>query len=59
MHSWVSHLGSRSFTITSEVRDADRVLARAVVVLVCFDMETQRTTGMAEEQRARLERELL
>ena len=59
VHSWVSHLGSRSFTITSEVRDADRVLARAVVVLVCFDMETQRTTGMTEEQRARLERELL
>jgi len=58
VHSWVSHLGSRSFTISSEVRDADRVVARAVVVLVCFDLETQTTTGMSEQQRARLEREL-
>ena len=58
VHSWVSHLGSRSFTISSEVRDGDRLLARAVVVLVCFDPETQRTTSMAEHQRARLEREL-
>ena len=58
VHSWVSHLGSRSFTISSEVRDAGRVLARAVVVLVCFDPETQRTTAMAEHQRARLAREL-
>ncbi len=56
--SWVSHLGSRSFTIASEVRDGDLVVARAVVVLVCFDPETQRTTAMADEQRARLEREL-
>ncbi len=56
--SWVSHLGSRSFTISSEVRDGDLVVARAVVVLVCFDPDTQRTTEMAAEQRVRLEREL-
>ena len=58
VHSWVSHLGTRSFTISSEVRDGDDVLASAVVVLVCFDLETQGTTEMAEQQRARLEREL-
>jgi acyl-CoA thioester hydrolase len=58
VHSWVSHLGSRSFTISSEVRDGDVVAARAVVVLVCFDVETQGTTEMAPQQRARLEREL-
>ncbi len=58
VHSWVSHLGSRSFTVHSEVRDGDRLLARAVVVMVAFDMETQRTTAMAEQQRTRLEVEL-
>jgi acyl-CoA thioester hydrolase len=58
VHSWVSHLGTRSFTISSEVRDEDRVLACAAVVLVCFDLETQRTAEMAEQQRARLQREL-
>ena len=33
----------RSFTIRAEVLDDDRVLARAAVVMVIFDMETQRT----------------
>jgi acyl-CoA thioester hydrolase len=58
VHSWVGHLGSRSFTIRSEVRDGALVLASAAVVMVTFDLETQRTTEMAAEQRARLEREL-
>jgi acyl-CoA thioester hydrolase len=58
VHSWVAHVGSRSFTIRSEVRDGTRVLASAVVVMVTFDLETQSTTEMAEPQRARLAREL-
>jgi acyl-CoA thioester hydrolase len=58
VHSWVGHLGSRSFTIQSEVRDGALVLASAAVVMVTFDLETQRTTEMAAEQRARLEKEL-
>jgi acyl-CoA thioester hydrolase len=58
VHSWVGHLGRRSFTIQSEVRDGDAVLARAAVVMVTFDLETQRTTEMAEQQRVRLEKEL-
>jgi acyl-CoA thioester hydrolase len=58
VHSWVSHLGSRSFTIHSEVRDDEQVVARAAVVMVTFDLETQGTTEMAPEQRARLEQEL-
>jgi acyl-CoA thioester hydrolase len=56
--SWVAHLGSRSFTIRSEVRDGDRVLARAAVVMVTFDLESQGTAEMAPEQRASLEREV-
>jgi acyl-CoA thioester hydrolase len=58
VHSWVAHLGSRSFTIRSEVRDDDRVLASAAVVMVAFDMETQRPTDMTAPQRDRLENEL-
>ena len=58
VNSWVAHLGSRSFTIRSEVGDGERVLARAAVVMVTFDVETQGTTEMAAEQRASLEREL-
>jgi len=58
VHSWVAHLGSRSFTIRSEARDGEQVLASAAVVMVAFDLETQTTTEMAEQQRARLEREI-
>jgi len=58
VHSWVAHLGSRSFTIRSEVRDGERVLASAAVVMVTFDLESQSTTDMADHQRARLEQEL-
>ncbi len=58
VHSWVAHLGRRSFTIRSEVRDGESVLARAAVVMVTFDLETQAGVEMADAQRARLEREL-
>lgn len=57
-HTWLAHLGSRSFTIVSELRDGDRVLARGAVVMVTFDLETQGTRPMAEAQRSRLEQEL-
>lgn len=57
-HTWLAHLGSRSFTIVSDLRDGDRVLARGVVVMVTFDLKTQGTRPMSEQQRARLEQEL-
>jgi acyl-CoA thioester hydrolase len=56
--TWVAHVGTRSFTVCSEVRDGDQVLATAAVVMVTFDPETQRTAEMAEDQRARLEQAL-
>ncbi len=52
--SWVSHLGSRSFTIRSEMRDGERVVATATVVMVVFDPEAQTTAEMTPAQRARL-----
>jgi acyl-CoA thioester hydrolase len=56
--TWVAHVGTRSFTVGSEVRDGDQVLATAAVVMVTFDPETQRTAEMAEGERARLEQAL-
>lgn len=58
VHSWVSHLGNTSFTISSEIRDGVQPLARAAVVMVAFDLETQRPTEMAERQRDVLTREI-
>jgi acyl-CoA thioester hydrolase len=58
VHSWVGHLGTRSFTICAEVRDAETVMAEATVSMVTFDPQTQRSAEMAPSQRARLEAEL-
>ena len=58
VHSWIGHVGSRSFTIHSELRDGGETLATASVVMVTFDMETQRSADMAASQRERLEQEL-
>ena len=40
--SWISYVGSSSLTIESEICDGDRVLSRAQVVAVWFDLATQR-----------------
>lgn len=56
--SWVSHVGTKSFTITGEVRDSPAddaaVLARSDVVMVTFDKQTQQAAPMHDGQRARL-----
>ena len=39
----VAHVGTRSFTIESEIRDGDTLLSRARVVMVFFDPETGRS----------------
>ncbi len=47
--SWVSRVGDRSMTVESEIRDGERVLSRARVVMVFFDQET----AAAGERRRR------
>jgi acyl-CoA thioester hydrolase len=58
VHSWIGHVGTKSFTICAEVLDDDEVVAVATVVMVTFDKEAQRAAPMADAQRARLEEEL-
>lgn len=43
VHSRITHVGSKSFTIESEIRDGDTVLSRARVVMVFFDAVSQRS----------------
>lgn len=50
--SRVTHVGTRSFTVESEIRDGDTVLSRARVVLVCFDPVTGRSVDPGPEHRA-------
>lgn len=61
VHAWVAHVGAKSFTVRSEVRDAERgdaVVATGLVVLVGFDLGTQAPVAIGAQQRARLEAEL-
>lgn len=58
VHSWVSGMGTKSYTIVHEIRDGETVLARARVVMVTFDVETQRAAPMTEPQRAAFAAEL-
>jgi acyl-CoA thioester hydrolase len=61
VQAWVAHVGEKSFTVRSELRDPDAddaVLARGLVVLVGFDLDTQRPRPLTGQQRARLQAEL-
>lgn len=74
LHSWVSHLGSRAFTIAAEIRNPSRasgrrssrasgqrgedLLATTQSIAVAFDPESQRSTDLPETQRTRLAAEL-
>lgn len=53
----IAHVGRTSLVIDSEIADGDRQLARARVVLVFFDRETQRPTEppVAYQERLRAE----
>lgn len=52
--SWVSRVGTSSFDVDAEIRDGERLLSKAHSVLVCFDLETQRSRKLDDLERARL-----
>ena len=58
VHSWVSAVGTSSFVIESEIREADRLLSRARVVLVTFDEKTQKAAPAPPEYRELLQAQL-
>ncbi len=51
VHSRITHVGTKSFTIESEIRDGETLFARARVVLVFFDSLTQRSVRPPEDYR--------
>jgi acyl-CoA thioester hydrolase len=55
MRAWVSRVGGSSFTIGAELADGDRVLARSESVLVGFDLATQRSRRLDDDERVQLE----
>jgi acyl-CoA thioester hydrolase len=58
VHSWVSHVGTSSFVIESEIREGDRLFSRARVVLVTFDKVSQKAAPAPVAYRELLAAEL-
>ena len=58
VHCWVSHVGTSSFVIESEIREGDRLFSRARVVLVTFDRESQKAAPAPTAYRELLEAHL-
>ena len=54
VETWVTRVGSSSFALTAEIKDGDTVLSRAETVLVGFDLDTQRSRRLSDEERERL-----
>ncbi|MCW2769315.1 MAG: hypothetical protein JWR27_748 [Aeromicrobium sp.] len=51
----VGRVGGSSFTIAAELADGDQVLARSTTVLVGFDLATQRSRRLDDQERYELE----
>jgi acyl-CoA thioester hydrolase len=55
IESWVSRLGTSSFTLEAEISDGESVLSRACTVLVSFDLGTQRSRRLTTLERESLQ----
>jgi acyl-CoA thioester hydrolase len=52
VRSWVTRLGTRSFTVRQELVQDEQVAIRADVVLVLFDFATDASRPMTDAERA-------
>lgn len=59
VRSWISRVGRRSFQLGGEVHGPDGVCARARIVLVTFDLESEGSAQMPDGMRRGLEEALL
>jgi acyl-CoA thioester hydrolase len=55
VRSWVTHVGTSSFRIASEIGDGEQVLSRAQATMVTFDRTRQGARPLTDEERGRLE----
>ncbi|MGK5630835.1 acyl-CoA thioesterase [Streptomyces sp. URMC 123] len=56
VETWVTKLGAASMTVSYEVKDEEQVYARALTVVVPFDLKAGRPRRITDEERAFLER---
>ena len=51
VESWVTRVGNSSFGMQSEIRDGSQVLSRAETVLVTWDLGTQKSRPLTDQER--------
>ena len=51
VESWVTRVGNSSFVMQSEIRDGSQVLSRAETVLVTWDLGTQKSRPLTDQER--------
>ena len=52
--TWVSRVGTSSFGLSSEIRDGDVLLSKAQAAMVTFDLDTQKSRPLTDQERERL-----
>lgn len=55
LRTWVSHIGTSSFTIECQIWDEGVLAADAKSVVVCFDIESKKSTPIPESFKAGLQ----
>jgi acyl-CoA thioester hydrolase len=55
VRTWVTRVGTSSYSLASDISDDDTVLSRAEAVLVAFDMSSQRSRPLRDAERQLLE----
>ena len=59
VRTWVSHIGTSSFTMDFEVLDDGQLAADAKTVMVCFDIDSRKSRQIPDEFRRVLEEHLM
>jgi acyl-CoA thioester hydrolase len=59
VRTWVSHVGTSSFTMDFEVLDDGQLAADAKTVMVCFDINSRQSRQIPDEFRRVLEEHLM
>ncbi len=52
VESWISRIGRSSYDISAEIKDGDALLSRATATMVAFDLATQRSRPLSDDDRA-------
>lgn len=58
VRTWISHVGTSSFTMDCQVLDGGEVVADAKSIMVCFDISAKRSRPIPDEFRRALEEHL-